>query len=668
MSSFEFGWEPLLHTDAPLGCWLKAALFTTYDRPDERILAEHLLPLLLKLGCEPENEGLERQSFLVELDRRLKQLHDQIVVVSSMAREEPMDLEERESGTYGWIWRSIRHLTVGSHRKAVQHAKLWLFHWGAVDQDSGEYVELVVSSTNLTRAAFRGQLQAAWRACIRLRPQGSEARLARWGVLPEFLRKLAESAGDGTRLAPFVELLARADCPAGVTFLASVPGTHSRQALRRTPWGAAGLRKIAPSGKGTVRVSILSPFIGSWSVEALNQWCFALKTSSDRLELVWIDRNHPWACAGRWLLPKATLKTLTAAGVILLHLRHEPDDDELTDLFHEEHRSADERWSHAKVYSIKRGASRRLLVTSANFSTSAWGGESRGGKLTIENFELGVCVERASWPFDKLETFGDEKDVATVSELPSWGSVLIMWARAAWDGKKVHIECRCEAKREVAGKVQVGDEWILITNWTVATDGRLHSTLVPWVDAKRPPSSVLLKCGQETASVPIFDERSPREREDARPPEVDENIVQFMRDELLFEQYGGRVAADIEDEELKDTAEEQRDNPTADAQTADGAEGEIEEDVIIRADSYSVPAFDIARRHLDVVDSWAGEVFRAAKDGNGKFEQELLRRDGELLIEAFERQAARDAKKETARGIGAKLAVEELVQRLKHYP
>src|SRR5271165_5344248 len=81
MSSAEFGWQSLLHTDAPSACKLQAALFTTYDRADERLLAEHLLPLLLKLGYEPESEGKERQYFLVALYERLKKLHDRLVVV-----------------------------------------------------------------------------------------------------------------------------------------------------------------------------------------------------------------------------------------------------------------------------------------------------------------------------------------------------------------------------------------------------------------------------------------------------------------------------------------------------------------------------------------------------------------------------------------------------------
>jgi hypothetical protein len=574
MSSAEFGWESLLDSNAPSGCSLKGALLTTYDRPDERLLVEHLLPLLLRLSREPDGEGVERQHFILDLDHRLKHLHDRLVVISSTAHEEPTDSEETESGTYGWIWRSVRHLTVGRLRKAVQHAKLWLLHWGPADADGVEYLEIVVSSANLTRAAFRGQLQAAWRGCIKLRPQRSEARLARWGVLPAFLREIAVSAGDGARLAPFIELLARAECPEGVTFLASIPGTHSRQALRRTPWGVAGLREIAPSGRGTVWVSILSPFVGSWSADALRVWCSTFGGSPDHTELVWIDKDHPWARDARWLLPKATLKALTGSGVTMLRLRHERDDNEEPDLFHEEHRPQDNRWSHAKVYFLKRGTSRRLLVTSANFSRAAWGSEGRDGQLTIENFELGVCVEQPTWPFNDLETFGDEKEAATVSELPSRDSTLITWAQATWDGKKVGVACRCEANRELAGQLKVGSAWIPITHWTVGVEGRLRSARVSWEDSKQPPLLVQLTCEDQTVCVAVFDERPSREREDTVPPEVDENVVQMMRDELLFEQYGGHVA----DEEFTDDGQDPHDLKDLDreASTPEASEEEIE--------------------------------------------------------------------------------------------
>src|SRR5262249_43623277 len=149
---------------------------------------------------------------------------------------------------------------------------------------------------------------------------------------------------------------------------------------------------------------ILCPFVGSWSADALRGWCARFEGSPDRLELVWIDKNHPSAPerGGKWLLPEGTLKTLTEVDATLLKLRYEPNDPDETDCFHEDHRPADDRWSHAKVYSFKRGTSRRLLVTSANFSPAAWGRQKENGDLTIENFELGVCVEQAIWPFSNL--------------------------------------------------------------------------------------------------------------------------------------------------------------------------------------------------------------------------------------------------------------------------
>src|SRR5665213_1975490 len=125
------------------------------------------------------------------------------------------------------------------------------------------------------------------------------------------------------------------------------------------------------------------------------------------------------------------------------------DDYTTNDLFHEEHRQADDRWSHAKVYSLRRGNRRRLLVTSANFSPAAWGREGRNGDITIENFELGVCVEQGCWPFENLEVFDNIESAATVSDLPNRGTALIAWAEAAWDGKRVNVSCRCESSESL---------------------------------------------------------------------------------------------------------------------------------------------------------------------------------------------------------------------------
>ena len=54
--------------------------------------------------------------------------------------------------------------------------------------------------------------------------------------------------------------------------------------------------------------------------------------------------------------------------------------------------------------------------------------------------------------------------------------------------------------------------------------------------------------------------------------------------------------------------------------------------------------------------------------GTGSSNARCSRRDGELLVEAFKRQAIATSKKGSAWAIGAKLAAEELALRLKHFP
>lgn len=655
MSSAEIGWESLLRSDAPSACTLKGALLTTYDRAEERLLAEHLLPLLLKLDHEADGEGSERQYFLLELDARLKQLHDRITVVSSVLREEPVVPDGEAGAVYSWIWRSIRYLTVGSQGKAVQHAKLWLFHWGATESEENEYLEIVISSANLTRAAFRGQLQAAWRVCLKLHPHGSNARLAGWSVLPDFLRALAESTGNQAGLDAYVDLLARADCPDRTSFVASVPGTHSSRDLRRTPWGAAGLRSVAPPGRGTVGISILSPFVGSWNRAALSRWCANVEGATDRLNLIWIDKDHPWARS--WVLPESAIRTFAQSGVALSHLRHVPDDPRHTDLFHNKHRAADPRWSHAKLYGLRRGNSRRLLLTSANFSPAAWGREGNNGDLVIENFELGVCIEQAVWPFDDLGPL-DATRAATVTELPSRGSALIVWARAAWDGKTIVVECRCADAAKLKGSVLCGISRKAIAKWRLDADG-LSRARLPWTDSDQPPVSVLLGCGQEEISVVIFDDRPLPERETSLPTGVDESVAQSLRDALLFEQYGGRAADDF------DTSGNQATAIVSDDMRVDEVQGG---DTGGNRDSYAVAAFTLARRHLGIVDSWAVRMGHAMAGEVQAFEQKIVRHDGGLLIDAFKRQAERDGLPVPANSIGANLAVEELTIRLKHFP
>lgn len=642
----ETGWESLLRTDAPARSSLKGALFTTYDRADSRLLVEHFLPFLLKLKHLPADEGGQRQNFLIELHERLKNLSGRLAVVSSVLREELSENPEDSTVGYDWVWQSIRRLTVGCDGSAIQHAKLWMFHWGAAENDRPEYLEIVVSSTNLTFAAFKGQLQASWRACIPLQPQGSQRRQASWGILPEFLKALGASSGCMPTLDPFIALLARGECPVGVTFVASKPGIHSQRSLSKTKWGAAGLQHAAPSGRGKVGISILSPFIGSWDPLSLKRWCAHFYSTPDRIALVWIDNSHPWAKAKRWVLPSKSLAMLAEAGARLQHLRHVLDDASNTDRFHKEHRSVDARWSHAKMYCLQRGRASCLLVTSANFSMAAWGKESANGDLSIENFELGVSVKQAAWPFRMLGRFEKMDDAATVEAGIARTNTLIGWADAKWDGTHITVNCRYDDRHTLAAEARCGTNWATGIKWTVRSEGTMTTLQAAWRNALRPPTLIRLTCAQEFMSLPIFDGRPICERVANHPPEVDAACAEAVRDGLLFEEYGGRVAAE----------------PSG---TDSGIAGVIKTEKIKKTDgtindNYGVPEFEEARRHLAIVDNWVSRISSLQKGTVQNFERHCLQRDAAILEAAFQRLAKRDALLSAEKAIGARLAAEEM--------
>ena len=660
MSKYDFGWEGLLKSDAPEGSVLKAALFTTYDRVDERLLVEHLLPVLLRINREAISEGRDHQYFLVELDEKLKRLHNKLVIITTLTRDEPGPEEYRESSAYGWIWRSIRHLAVGSTHKAVQHAKLWMLHWQANDGSAREYLEIIVSSANLTTSALKHQVQGAWRTCLHLLPQHSAERVAGWGILPEFLDALGKSSGDVSSVEPFRKLLGRAICPKGITFIASIPGSHSRQELKRSAWGIAGLKKAAPPGKGAVNMTISVPYVGTWSEKELGKWCETYGGKSSRINLLWIDKQHPWV--KNWLLPLATYRSLAKGKARFLHLQYIPNDEYGVDLFHEEQRWNDPRWSHAKIYAMVRGNSERLLVTSANFSPAAWGAWTDKGHLIIENFELGVCIEQTTWSIvSNLEEFKLKKDIFTVATAPSRGSALIMWAQAVWNGKRIQVECRCKVSKTLIASVVRSGKKAYAKKWKSSDGGNKLTASVVWKDTKTLPTIVRITCEQETICVPVFDGRlAAKDRKDALPPGIDENVLQELKDNLLFEEYGGRIANDDSDDYPGDEQDSGLD-PAANeivGESLDGQEGQ-------KSDSYSMPVFELSRERLGIVDNWADRVKKSLNHKHLLDDVQILRQDGETLVEAFKRQAKRDCKKNRAGTLGAEIAAQEMRARLK---
>ena len=352
-------------------------------------------------------------------------------------------------------------------------------------------------------------------------------------------------------------------------------------------------------------------------------------------------------------MPKATLEQLAAAGCTLLQLRLEPGNDWKSNPFHSEHRSTDERWSHAKLYAFQRGKSHRLLLTSANFSQAAWGGQAANGDLRIDNFELGVCLEWACWPLDELQKFADVQDAATstvkLGRSPCW----ISWAAASWDGKFIRVEYRSQAP--VFGEILSRKAPLHITRWQSGKDDMFTAQL-RWSDVEHVPHSVALHCETQTLNVPVFDTRELAERELTYPEELSDLDVQALCDQLLLERYGGKAVPDDGAEFGMDA--DANDEPRAEIASVDAA-GETVGDAGA-TDSYAVTTFVMARQMLGIVDHWA-EMVAQARAGSSPFILEGLQRDGHLLRAALHRRSLQDG------GTGARLAAEELAVRLQHW-
>ena len=666
MSEAEHGWEGLLVTDAPAECALQAALMTTFDRPDEELIVEHLLPALLRLGREFDSGGHDRNLFFAELDEGLRRLRGRIAVVSSPPRG---DVVVRD-GHYPWLWQRIARLTTGGQGVVVQHAKLWLFHWSQVEGSASEFLEIVISSTNLTMAAFKHQLQAGWRALIPLNSRATNQRRAGWGVLPSFLAELATSCGGSNVIDGFLDLLGRADCPEKTSFIASVPGQYTRDELRRSPWGLAGLKDAAPVGTSAIILSVLSPYVGSWKTEELNRWCKRIGSRPDKIELVWCTKEHPWeAEKAAWTLPPNSLKTLVESRAALLRLEGAEDVADETGRFHSQHRPpSDTRWSHAKVYGLRRGKGRRLVVTSANFSASAWGGVAADGKVTIRNFELGVVLEGANWPFAGLNLFEDPlAEIATRAPAIRDASSAIGWASAVWDGKVVRLRCRVKPGIAVSGEIVGDKEAKTLGMWLVQRDGVSWSANGQWGDTMHLPVCVRLTAGDTLFETEVLDVRPVEDSLDTPIPEVDEELSAILRDEVIFEEFaaplsdGPMVPESGSDKGIKATRPvsppiEEQDKAAAGSHEEDG-DGET----VVGGD-YALPIFEEARRLFAMVDVWAVRMTVAAK--NDDQYQYLMRRGGEL-VGALSRYERRLADKRPELTICPCLAAEELELRLE---
>jgi hypothetical protein len=341
-------------------------------------------------------------------------------------------------------------------------------------------------------------------------------------------------------------------------------------------------------------------------------------------------------------MPRTTLEALRDAKTSIVQYRNEPGES-WPDRLHADQDVSDPRWSHAKVYAVERGRSKRIIVTSANFSQAAWGRED-AGLLQIRNFELGVCVHRGEWPL--LELYPFESPNYAVADDLVWHetSCPINWAEATWNGDKVEVACRCcdphlltcTVRSMAAGTASKTTVAASVSKWELDESG-LSRGSVNWRETHESPDTAIIQVGDTSVEISVFDAREPADRYLATPHGVDEDLAVVLRDEMLFEQYGGEMSVVLHD----------------DSALPEGHNSELlQEGNGPMRDSYDVAAFVKARRHLRVVDTWSARMTRNSEDD--------VYRDGHLLAEAFDRQQVRDERAGQGDGLGAMMAAEEM--------
>lgn len=589
-------WKDVLPTP-PAGGLLHEVWMTSFDQPDAGLLVEHVLPSLLGASHSLSQEVQERTMFFGELGTVLEMLHGRLTVISSPPRA------MREDSQYPWLWRYVSHFTVGAAARAVQHAKLWAFHWRVGE---AELLELHISSTNLTASAFKGQLQAGWQVTLSLGERSTQSARRTWGTLVPFLDALGASAGSEAekRVQRLVALLGRVECPADATFIASIPGERS---------AARQLAQFEPS-----ELHVLTPTVGEWNERTLSAWSADVGAVPGKIHLKWISEDHPWAATSGWALSTAACEVLDGNGV---HLECLPVEARFTD----QHRDVDPRWSHAKLYLLRSRRKRRLLVTSANWSVAAWG----AGKNSPRNFELGIVFE-SEWtdleaigqPFQPPDTAPFCVDCADDEERVS----ALEWAEASWDGKRIELRARStDSTAPITVTVSFSGG---------AEEGRSlvgGANAMPWTDPEHPPLAARFTQAAEVLEVDVLDLRPPTEFAKTPLPEVAPGVAKALREAFLLQRYGG---------------------PAVDPDSIPGlGGGRRPASVGAPPADYSVQAWLDARAAFSVVDQWRAALADAAAD---PVLREHVRMDGEDLRALYARRE----------GAAASLVVEELGWRL----
>lgn len=567
--------------DKLLGMWV-----TSFDQPDASLLVEYMLPSLLManhsaLSVEHENNA----NLAVNLER----LKGKLNIITSMPRN-----AQRENA-YPWLWRYVDHYCVGRGSPVVQHSKLWAFHW---EFQGHEKLELYVSSTNLTTSAFKNQLQAGWRCMVDLSGCSTDNNRETWGALVSFIKELGKSAGDAAsnRLNGLLDLLGRAKCPNGVVFIASIPGSKK--------YAAKELKeKFSPT-----EVHILTPTIGSWNLASLEGWCKQLGVLSNKVYLKWIEDSHPWCQSAMFSLSNDTYKTLSENVNINAIQSFEAKG------------GVDERWSHAKLYLLCRGRAKWLLITSANWSLSAWG----QGSKSPRNFELGV-VFKTDWAEIRHWSKKNSRPFLTDKEI-DFNDKGIQWAEACWDGECIELDVESTSHELVSAKIKFsgGSEDFIV-------DDVRSQNEICGLELKTYPVWVEFLQGEQSICIAVQDRRPIEQFRAGLLPESNSFDTECLRNQMLLQRYAGACGGDF-------------DKGSSNESKAVTATSNIKSD-------YAVSAWNTARAAFDVIGNWNKALIQSGDE----YEKCHLKEDGKSLERIYLKND----------DVASNLAAEELGWRLR---
>lgn len=563
--------RPLLDIGPEPDEQLVAALFTTFEPPDRDLLADRLLPALLGQAPVRADDTQEFIRARAELCDALARLRGSIVVVSSSGIDTQMP----------WLHKYVSFRWT----RTIQHAKLWMLHWR--HESGAEHLELVVSSANLKNSGIDGQIQAAWRARVPL-GRATQRNNNSWADLPHFLARLNESIVPRDSLQQFVNLLERGACPANTRFVVTTPGIAG--------WGTASLKRaLRALSISPQQMRVIVPTIGKWTYPSIQAW---LKGSGagdvTSLELAAVEYGSTVPESSSWCLPEATRDTLWDAAPNCLPVVG-------FGLLSEEVSKAlrggvstvdDRRWSHAKLYEFGNGGRSALLVTSANFTSTAWDTNGKG------NFELGVLIDGAELPFQA--PLARRRDQVLARGTPMV-EVAGLWGSAEWDGHRITVYTLNLPSIQVALPVPHRQR--------ISIEGRLRKVVVEHREA--PPAFATVTQKEQSIQVPIVDVRSVPD--DLPIAELSAEACQEWRDQLLLERYGY-------------TPEPGEPRPRQKRVGNDGEKG--------REEDYSVSMLSEARRYFNYVDGWQAQF-----DGGKRRPQVVA--DGRKLLELVRRHRTR---------------------------